>query len=181
MPNSGLNEMAVAPAPPEPTVADGRPATTIRELGFADLPVVVSIERRSFSNPWSVGMFVLEMSRKSGIALAALEGDRVVGCIILSRYDHAWHLMKIAVAPERRRRGIASALIDAAFAGFEDDTPVTLEVRPSNRSAISLYERFRFASMGLRKGYYPDNGEDALIMWRGDPAAAGVPTESLDG
>jgi len=174
MPNSGLNETAADPAPAEPAAA----GPAIRELGYADLPAIVSIERRSFSSPWSVGMFVVELSRPSGVALAALEGDRVVGCVILSRYDQAWHLMKIAVAPEQRRRGVASALIAAAFAGFEDETPVTLEVRPSNRSAIALYERFGFVSLGLRKGYYPDNGEDALIMWRGDPVLAGVPVES---
>ncbi len=195
MPNSGLNETAVNPAPTESAIAEevgeagtGRtkanasgamPEMVIRELGYADLPSIVAIERRSFSSPWSVGMFVLEMSRASGVTLAAVEDDRVIGCVILSRYDQAWHLMKIAVAPEQRRRGIASKLIDAAFAGLDDETPVTLEVRPSNRSAIALYERFGFVSLGLRKGYYPDNGEDALIMWRGDPVMAGVPVESL--
>lgn len=178
MPNSGLNETAKTPALTEFASAKGRPRTEIRELGYADLPAVVSIERRSFSSPWSVGMFVLEMSRRSGITLAAVEEDRVIGCVILSRYDQAWHLMKIAVAPEERRRGIASMLIEASFSSLEDETPVTLEVRPSNHSAIALYERFGFVSLGLRKGYYPDNGEDALIMWRGDPVLAGVPVES---
>ncbi len=179
MPNSGLNETAATPAPPEPASPGTPSGVAIRELGYADLPAVVSIERRSFSSPWSVGMFVLEMSRTSGVTLAAVEEERVIGCVILSRYDQAWHLMKIAVAPEQRRRGIASTLIDAAFSRLEDETPVTLEVRPSNRSAIGLYERFGFVSLGLRKGYYPDNGEDALIMWKGDPVLAGVPPDSL--
>ncbi|MDQ2623505.1 MAG: ribosomal protein S18-alanine N-acetyltransferase [Actinomycetota bacterium] len=178
MPNSGFNETAATPAPTESASAEGYFGTEIRELGYADLPAVVSIERRSFSSPWSVGMFVLEMSRRSGITLAAVEDGKVIGCVILSRYDQAWHLMKIAVAPEQRRRGIASTLVEAAFSRLESETPVTLEVRPSNHSAIALYERFGFVSLGLRKGYYPDNGEDALIMWKGDPVLAGVPVES---
>lgn len=153
----------------------------MRELAYADLPVVVSIERRSFRSPWSVGMFALEMSKPGTIALGAVEGGRTVGYLILSRYDRAWHLMNIAVAPERRRRGIASVLTSGAFARIDPGDPVTLEVRPSNRSAIELYEGLGFAPYGHRPGYYPDNGEDALIMWRGDPRDAGVPAEDLRG
>lgn len=178
MPNSGLNETA---RPVKETDRPAEPAgegTGIRDLGYSDLPVVVSIERRSFPSAWSVGMFALEMSKPDTIGMVAVEDSRVAGYLILSRYDRAWHLMNIAVAPEHRRRGIASRLVEAAFARIEPDTPVTLEVRPTNRSAIELYEGFGFRSYGLRKGYYPDNGEDALIMWKGDPGAAGVPDES---
>lgn len=198
MPNSGLNETAARPITAEPSAtgshclpvgatdpapgsgpaATGATGVTVRKLGYVDLPILLSIERRSFSSPWSVSMFALEMSRDSTVALAAVKDERVIGCLILSRFDQAWHLMKVAVAPEERRRGIASLLIDTSFETLADDTPVTLEVRPSNRSAIALYERYGFDSGGLRRGYYPDNGEDALIMWRGDPALAGVPDES---
>jgi ribosomal-protein-alanine N-acetyltransferase len=156
----------------EATLAGG---VEVRSLAYADLPLVISIERRSFPSPWSVGMFALEMSKPDTIALAALVESRVAGYLVLSRFDRAWHLMNIAVAPEQRRRGIASHLIEAAFGRIEPDEPVTLEVRPTNRSAIELYSGLGFRSFGLRKGYYPDNGEDALIMWKGDPAAAGVP------
>jgi len=156
-----------------------RPTIEIRELAYADLPPVVSIERRSFPSPWSVGMFALEMSKPDTIGLAAIENARVVGYMILSRFDRAWHLMNIAVAPEQRRRGIAAGLIEASFDRIGEGDPITLEVRPSNRSAIELYEGLGFRSFGLRKGYYPDNGEDALIMWKGDPEAAGVPLETF--
>ncbi len=166
MHNSGLNETA-------------KPAAEIRELAYADLPLVISIERRSFPSPWSVGMFALEMSKRDTVALAAVDGDRVAGYLVLSRYDRAWHLMNIAVAPERRRSGMASRLIGHALSRIGPDDPVTLEVRPTNRSAISLYEGLGFRSFGLRKGYYPDNGEDALIMWRGDPGLAGVPVDAV--
>jgi ribosomal-protein-alanine N-acetyltransferase len=151
----------------------------VRDLAYADLPLVVSIERRSFPSPWSVGMFALEMSKPDTIAVAAIEDSRVAGYLILSRFDRAWHLMNIAVAPEQRRRGIASRLIGASFERIGASDPVTLEVRPTNRSAIELYKGLGFRSWGLRKGYYPDNGEDALIMWKGDPEAAGVPAESF--
>jgi ribosomal-protein-alanine N-acetyltransferase len=173
MPNSGLN--ATARKSESPTSGPG-----IRELAYADLPLVISIERRSFRSPWSVGMFALEMSKSDTIGLAAIEDERVVGYLVLSRFDRAWHLMNVAVAPECRRRGIASLLIGAAFERIEEGEPVTLEVRPSNRSAVELYERLGFRSFGLRRGYYPDNGEDALIMWKGDPEAAGVPRESFE-
>jgi ribosomal-protein-alanine N-acetyltransferase len=151
----------------------------IRELAYADLPAVVSIERRSFTSPWSPGMFVLEMSKDSTIGLVAEAGDRIAGYIILSRYDRAWHLMNVAVDPDCRRSGIATGLIGEAVGRIGPDQAVTLEVRPSNRSAIALYEGLGFRRFGHRHGYYPDNGEDALIMWRGDPVAAGVPAEAL--
>jgi len=172
MHNSGLNETAVK-------AAAERPAVELRRLTYADLPIVISIERRSFSSPWSPGMFVLEMSKESSITLAAVIDDRPVAYAVFSRYDAAWHLMNIAVAPEHRRHRIATTLIDGALAEIDPEAPVTLEVRPSNRSAIALYETYGFRTYGYRKGYYSDNGEDAMIMWRGDPSLAGVPGQAM--
>lgn len=175
MHNSGFNETATTAA----TAAPDRPALKLRPLTFADLPVVISIERRSFPSPWSPGMFVLEMSKGSSITLAAEIEGRPVAYAVFSRFDTAWHLMNIAVSPEHRRLGIASALIEGVLDQIEPDAPITLEVRPSNRSAIDLYENFGFRAHGFRKGYYADNGEDAMVMWRGDPADAGVPAQAL--
>jgi [ribosomal protein S18]-alanine N-acetyltransferase len=149
---------------------------TIRRLIYADLPRVIAIERRSFPTPWSLAMFVLELSKASGICLAALDGDELVGYCVCSRYDTVWHLMNVAVDPERRREGVAAALLQRLF--DEADRPgeqYTLEVRPSNGAAISLYESFGFKRAGLRKGYYHDNKEDALIMWRTAGAESAVP------
>jgi [ribosomal protein S18]-alanine N-acetyltransferase len=149
---------------------------TIRRLIYADLPHVIAIERRSFPTPWSLAMFVLELSKASGICLAALDGDELVGYSVCSRYDTVWHLMNVAVDPDRRREGIAAALLQALF--DEADTPgeqYTLEVRPSNAAAIALYESFGFKRAGLRKGYYHDNKEDALIMWRTAGAESAIP------
>jgi ribosomal-protein-alanine N-acetyltransferase len=111
-------------------------------------------------------MFVLELSKPSGVCLAAVEDRRIVGYLICSRYADVWHLMNIAVDPPARRRGIATALLDEMIARAGVDAAYTLEVRPSNGSAISLYERFGFRSAGTRRRYYQDTGEDALIMWR---------------
>jgi ribosomal-protein-alanine N-acetyltransferase len=139
----------------------------IRQLAYADLPQVIAIERRAFPTPWSLAMFVLELSKPSGICLAALEEGVIVGYLVCSRYDTVWHLMNVAVEPHRRRRGIASALIERLF--DQADKPseqYTLEVRTSNEDAIRLYERFGFRAAGRRRAYYHDNREDALIMWR---------------
>ena len=143
------------------------PPLEIRRLTYADLPQVIAIERRAFPTPWSLAMFVLELSKPSGICLVALVEGRVVGYLVCSRYDVVWHVMNVAVDPERRRRGLATAMLEQLFA--QADKPgeqYTLEVRTSNDPAIALYERFGFESAGVRPGYYHDNKEDALIMWR---------------
>ena len=145
-------------------------AVDIRRLTYADLPEVVAIERRSFPTPWSLAMFVLELSKPSGVCLVAelVEGEEreLVGYLICSRYDTVWHVMNVSVDPDRRRNGIATALLAALLREIGDvDAQITLEVRQSNGGAIALYERFGFRSAGVRRRYYQDNGEDALIMW----------------
>ncbi len=145
----------------------------IRPLAYADLPQVIAIERRAFTTPWSLAMFVLELSKPSGICLAALRDGRIVGYLVCSRYVDDWHVMNVAVDPNLLRQGIASTLLDHLFA--QADGPgeqYTLEVRPSNTPAIGLYERFGFYTAGKRRGYYHDNREDALIMWRKSGAGA---------
>jgi [ribosomal protein S18]-alanine N-acetyltransferase len=146
-------------------------AVEIRRLTYADLPHVVALERRAFTSPWSLAMFVLELSKPSGICLAAMVEDELVGYLICSRYDTVWHVMNIAVDPDRRRRGIATALIGALLERIGPDGQVTLEVRRSNIGAQALYERFGFRSAGIRPRYYADNAEDAVIMWRTTPSA----------
>jgi [ribosomal protein S18]-alanine N-acetyltransferase len=138
---------------------------SVRRLAYSDLPAVISIERRSFPTPWSLAMFVLELSKPSGICLAAQAGERLLGYVVCSRYDQVWHLMNIAVTPEHRRTGVAGRLLARLFEEAGGALPFTLEVRVSNRNAIGMYERFGFRSAGVRPRYYHDNGEDALIMW----------------
>jgi ribosomal-protein-alanine N-acetyltransferase len=139
---------------------------TVRALGFSDLPQVISIERRAFPTPWSLSMFVLELSKPSGVCLAAVADKHVLGYLICARYADVWHLMNIAVDPVARRQGVASLLLEQMLTRAGPDEAYTLEVRPSNVGAIALYERFGFRSAGTRRRYYRDTGEDAVIMWR---------------
>jgi ribosomal-protein-alanine N-acetyltransferase len=150
---------------------------TIRPLAYADLPQVIAIERRAFPTPWSLGMFVLELSKSSGVCLAAVSDGRLVGYLICARYADVWHLMNIAVDPPSRRQGVATALLEEMFQRAGHDASYTLEVRPSNAAAIALYERYGFRSAGTRRRYYHDTGEDAVIMWR-TAQEASTPTAS---
>ncbi len=163
------------------------PDLIIRRLTYADLPQVIAIERRAFPAPWSLAMFVLELSKPGGVCLAASAGGRLAAYLVCSRYDTVWHIMNVAVDPDRRNEGIGTALLERLLEEVGDpNARYTLEVRTSNVGAIRLYERFGFRSAGLRRRYYQDNGEDALIMWRTPatlegrlddiPAAGPVPT-----
>ena len=158
-------------------ITSEEPRLRIRRLTYPDLPQVIGIERRAFPTPWSLAMFVLELSKASGVCLAAVSDRRLVGYLICSRYETVWHVMNVAVDPERRREGVASALLAELYARVGDEQArYTLEVRRSNAGAIHLYERDGFRAAGLRRRYYQDNGEDALVMWR-TPATL---TGSLD-
>jgi [ribosomal protein S18]-alanine N-acetyltransferase len=146
-----------------------------RRLASRDLEAIERIERRSYPTPWSRSMFASELAKPSSISLGAFaaETGELVGYLVISRYVDAWHVMNIAVAPEHRRRGIAAAMFERLFELTSGDgrRGYTLEVRISNEAAIKLYERLGFKSRGVRRGYYTDNREDALIMWR-DPELA---------
>jgi [ribosomal protein S18]-alanine N-acetyltransferase len=139
----------------------------IRRLSYPDLPNVMAIERRVFPTPWSLAMFVLEMSKQTGICLAAVRDGRLVGYLICSRYETVWHVMNIAVDLRHQRSGVATALLAELYSRVDDpQARFTLEVRRSNAVAIRLYEREGFRAAGMRRRYYQDNGEDALVMWR---------------
>ncbi len=146
----------------------------IRRLQLRDLTAIEGIERRAYPTPWSRSMFAGELAKPSSICLGAFEGDvedgPLCGYLIVSRYVDAWHVMNVAVAPDHRGRGIATVLLERLFELTADDARrgYTLEVRVSNATAIGLYERLGFEARGIRRGYYTDNREDALIMWK-DP------------
>jgi ribosomal-protein-alanine N-acetyltransferase len=160
-----------------PLSAEAPQPIQIRPLTYPDLPQVIGVERRVFPTPWSLAMFVLELSKESGVCLAAFSGERLVGYMICSRYDSVWHIMNIAVDLEFQRHGLATALLAELYARVDDPRArFTLEVRRSNAVAIHLYEREGFRAAGMRRRYYQDNGEDALVMWR-TPATL---TGSLD-
>jgi [ribosomal protein S18]-alanine N-acetyltransferase len=140
----------------------------IRPLRSDDVDAIENIERASMPAPWSRTMFAGEIAKPTSICLGAFADARLVGYMIVSRYVDAWHVMNIVVSPGQRRRGIATLLIQELFDVTGDDAQrgYTLEVRVSNEGAIRLYETMGFRSQGIRRGYYTDNREDALIMWR---------------
>ena len=142
----------------------------LRRLQMRDLNAIERIERASYPTPWSRSMFAGELSKPSSICLGAFDADRdeLVGYLIISRYVDAWHVMNLAVEPEYRRRGIATLLLERLFelTSGRGRRGYTLEVRVSNTGAIKLYDRLGFRPRGVRRGYYTDNREDALIMWR---------------
>src|SRR5438309_3437301 len=143
-----------------------------RRLELRDLNDIERIERGSYPTPWSRSMFAGELAKPSSISLGAFDPEthELLGFLIISRYVDAWHVMNLAVAPKRRRQGIASTLLERLFelTSGEGRRGYTLEVRVSNEVAIKLYEQAGFKARGVRRGYYTDNREDALIMWR-DP------------
>lgn len=146
----------------------------LRRLEARDLDTVEEIERASYPTPWSRAMFVAELRKPSSLAIGAFSDEgELVGYAFVSRYVDAWHVMNVAVALDYRRRGIATTLLERLFEVTASDprSGYTLEVRVSNTNAIRLYERLGFESRGTRRGYYTDNREDALIMWR-EPASS---------
>ena len=149
-------------------------AVRVRELELRDLSAIEAIEKRAYPTPWSRSMFASELAKPTSICLGAFEGDELVGYVINSRYVDAWHVMNVAVDPDRQRRGIATALLEHLFDLTREDERrgYTLEVRVSNAGAIRLYEQLGFEARGIRRGYYTDNREDALIMWRDARAPA---------
>ncbi len=164
-----MSETLAADPGPEAPAAPVR----LRRLAYADLPAVLAIERRSFQTPWSLAMFVLELSKPSSICIAAATENGLAGYLVCSRYADVWHLMNVAVEPDRRRERIATQMMERLFEEAGPDARYTLEVRTSNGVAISMYERFGFRAAGHRRRYYHDNGEDALIMWlEREPAPA---------
>jgi ribosomal-protein-alanine N-acetyltransferase len=143
-------------------------ALEIRLLELDALDAIEAIEQRAYPTPWSRSMFASELAKPTSICLGAYDGTDLVGYVINSRYVDAWHVMNVAVDPDRHRRGVATALLQRLFELTADDERrgYTLEVRVSNEGAIRLYEQLGFEARGIRRGYYTDNREDALIMWR---------------
>ena len=143
-------------------------AVKLRRLRTSDLDRIEELERESYPTPWSRSMFAGELAKPSGICLGAFQGEDMLGYLIVARYVDAWHVMNVAVDPMWRGRGIARVLLERLFevTGEDPDRGFTLEVRVTNAVAIHLYESLGFVTTGVRRGYYTDNREDALIMWK---------------
>lgn len=140
---------------------------TIRRMTAEDLDAVHALDERSFVNPWPRRSFEFELyeNRASAQWVAELDGV-LAGVIVTWLLAEEAHIATIAVQPELRRGGIAARLLCAALQALaaEGARTAALEVRASNEPALRLYRRFGFVEVGQRKGYYQDNGEDAILM-----------------
>lgn len=137
----------------------------ITPITLDDLPRILEIEKLSYDRPWSEGMFQREFSNPIGIAFGFRDGN-LLGYIFAWMIFEDLHINNIAVDPGVRRRGIGSALLSAVItkAQSEGGGNATLEVRPSNSSASSLYTKFGFERISVRPGYYEDTGEDGIVL-----------------
>ena len=132
---------------------------------------VLRIEQQVYPRPWTFGLFLGEISqRTSRVYLVARVGSEVVGYAGMFRAVDDGHITTVAVDPVWHRHGIASRMLVALARGAIERQCVnlTLEVRMSNSGAQALYQRFGFVPAGVRKGYYPETREDALVMWAND-------------
>lgn len=137
-------------------------------MRLTDVPDVAELEERVFTDPWSVDSFVAEVERKPeiGYPLVLRDGDNLVAYAVVWFIVDEVHIGNIAVHPDHQREGHASAILDHLLEegrrrsmGF-----ATLEVRPSNEAALALYRRYGFRRIAVRKAYYRDDHEDALVL-----------------
>ena len=145
----------------------------VRPLLPADLPQVERIERDAAPSSWSEAQVREEIGAANGFALVAASGDTVYGYAFFRTCFPESELVHLAVAPERRRRKVATSLLAQAMAGLADQgyTTCYLEVRKSNIAARQLYARAGFVQVGTRKQYYSQPVEDALLLTREIPSA----------
>jgi [ribosomal protein S18]-alanine N-acetyltransferase len=144
------------------------PPITVREMRARDVPQVVAIEVATSAVPWTRSMFLSELGKPGTCDLVAVQGSDVLAYIMVSRYADVWHVLNLCVSAPQRNRGLGRLLLEELFrrADRKPHGGYTLEVRVSNAPAIHLYRRTGFTAHGIRPGYYSDNGEDAIIMWR---------------
>ncbi len=142
----------------------------IIELTLDDLNEVIEIEQLSFPTPWSEDLFLQQLhSEFSKVFLTksnSLGKQRVLGFICIWFVTDEMHILNLACLPALRRQGIAAALLEHAlfFSFMMNRKKVFLEVRGSNYAALSLYKKYCFRPIGIRKGYYTDTQEDAIVM-----------------
>ena len=162
--------MAARPLPPpvdDPDALEVR----ISPMRRRHLRGVLRIEQQVYPRPWTFSLFLSEIGqRATRLYVVARVGGDVVGYAGLFRAVEDGHITTVAVDPAWHRHGIATGMLLALARGAKHRgcKNLTLEVRMSNTGAQALYQRFGFVPAGVRKGYYPETGEDALVMWAND-------------
>ena len=143
-------------------------AIDLQPMRRRHVPQVLDIERRVYPRPWTMTLFLSEIvQRSTRYYIVARVRRRVVGYAGLMVFGDEAHVTNIAVDPDVHRRKVAARLLFALIteARRRGATACTLEVRVANHAAQGLYHQFGFAPVGIRKNYYAETGEDALIMW----------------
>ena len=137
-----------------------------RMMKKEDILQLAELEKRCFSDPWSVSAFEYELKNPLSVWLVAAEGDQVAGYVGSQTVIDESDMMNIAVAPAYRRQGIAEKLISMLIVQLKDrgSYSLTLEVRASNIPAIGLYQKLGFTQVGRRPNYYRNPKEDALVL-----------------
>lgn len=130
------------------------------------VPQIALLERECFADPWSQQSIASELHNPLSLWLVAQEGQTLLGYVGSQTCLDETDMMNIAVSPASRRQGVARALIEALFSALRErgSKQLTLEVRASNGPARQLYESLGFLQVGLRKNYYRNPKEDALIL-----------------
>jgi len=138
----------------------------VEELSIKDIEQLVELERLCFATPWTQEQFSLCLAQEHFYVFGLKSGNRLMGYISFFLVGKEMEILNLAVHPEKRRQGLGTKLLTAALNFFrrKQGEKVFLEVRPSNASALTLYKQAGFRIKGWRRNYYPDNGEDALVM-----------------
>lgn len=138
----------------------------LRRMRMDELSEVMEVERRAFAHPWSAELLRRELTHDWSTILLAIEDGRIVGFVIFWVVVDEIHVLNVAVDPAQRRRGIARILLAELLDRGRANglSMATLEVRRSNEPALSLYAGLGFRNVGVRKGYYVEEREDAIVM-----------------
>lgn len=140
----------------------------LREMTAADVAAVAVLERSCFSDAWSEKLLSEMLSSGMDGAFVLEDGGSIIGFVNPRVNAPEGELMRIAVMPAYRGKGLSNLLMKRAMLYFSQHgaKDVTLEVRTGNTPAVALYESFGFRREGLRKGYYRDPVDDAAIYWK---------------
>lgn len=148
------------------SAAESPAIVSLRDLTFADLPRIISIEQASFSTPWRRTTFEGLLRREDADLIGATLGEELAGYAITWTILDQAELGNVAVTPEARRQGVGRLLVEGALRRVRarGARECFLEVRESNAAARRLYEELGFAAIGRRRRYYSSPVEDALVM-----------------
>lgn len=139
---------------------------TVRRMESADLEQVAALEQAAFTDPWSFNIWKDCLEGRRDICYVAEQDGLIVGYFCMMVVLDEAELLKIAVLPEKQKKGVASGLMEMmlCYLGSRKICAVTLEVREHNRAALALYTKYGFVPEGRRKNYYRNPAEDAIIM-----------------